>query len=243
MRELFAALMPYQADCERLIQQSLATMARSTIRIFSHDTRANSRDKMRTTTPERPLASIDDRTEAGNDPKVSALVYIAAFALDDGESCASIEQQLPQASKAFKPDSSGNWWIDQAHFAADFAADVPPAVSHFMAVSQPISTNSFTPTRSRRPPGRPSPPGARRPPQTRSINPDGEARPCQDDRSECQPCGLHVSTARNSQAHRRGCHLRTHQSVAIHSRSEFLRSGYVDCKVVISTAPNSTLLK
>jgi hypothetical protein len=145
MRELFAALMPYQADCERLIQQSLATMARSTIRIFSHDTRANSRDKMRTTTPERPLASIDDRTEAGNDPKVSALVYIAAFALDDGESCASIEQQLPQASKAFKPDSSGNWWIDQAHFAADFAADVPPAVSHFMAVSQvPISTNSFT---------------------------------------------------------------------------------------------------
>jgi pimeloyl-ACP methyl ester carboxylesterase len=84
-------------------------------------------------------------TEAGNDPKVSALVYIAAFALDEGESCASIEQALPQASKAFKPDSNGNWWIEQAHFAADFAADIPPAVSHFMAVSQvPISTDSFT---------------------------------------------------------------------------------------------------
>jgi pimeloyl-ACP methyl ester carboxylesterase len=84
-------------------------------------------------------------TEAGNDPKVSALVYIAAFALDDGESCASIEQALPQASKAFKPDSDGNWWIEQAHFSADFAADVPPAVSHFMAISQvPISTDSFT---------------------------------------------------------------------------------------------------
>jgi pimeloyl-ACP methyl ester carboxylesterase len=84
-------------------------------------------------------------TEAGNDPKVSALVYIAAFALDDGESCASIEQALPQASKAFKADSDGNWWIEQAHFAADFAADVPPAVSHFMAQSQvPISTDSFT---------------------------------------------------------------------------------------------------
>src|ERR1700759_1077424 len=75
-------------------------------------------------------------TEAGNDPKVSALVYIAAFALDDGESCASIEQALPQASKAFKADSDGNWWIEQAHFAADFAADVPSAVSHFMAISQ-----------------------------------------------------------------------------------------------------------
>jgi len=84
-------------------------------------------------------------TEAGNDPKVSALVYIAAFALDEGESCASIEQSLPQASKAFKADNEGNWWIEQAHFAADFAADVPPAVSHFMAQSQvPISTDSFT---------------------------------------------------------------------------------------------------
>jgi pimeloyl-ACP methyl ester carboxylesterase len=84
-------------------------------------------------------------TEAGNDPKVSALVYIAAFALDDGESCASIEQALPQASKAFKADSNGNWWIEQQHFAADFAADISPAESHYMAISQvPISTDSFT---------------------------------------------------------------------------------------------------
>ena len=34
-------------------------------------------------------------TEAGNHPNVVALVYIAAFALDEGESCASIEQALP----------------------------------------------------------------------------------------------------------------------------------------------------
>ena len=87
----------------------------------------------------------DGYTEAGNDPKVSALVYIAAFALDDGESCASIEQALPPATKAIKPDSDGNFWIDQGHFAADFAADVPLAVSHFMSQSQvPISTDSFT---------------------------------------------------------------------------------------------------
>ena len=84
-------------------------------------------------------------SEAGNDPNVAALVYIAAFALDEGESCASIEQAVPQASKAFKADSNGNWWIEQPHFAADFAADVSPAVSHFMAISQvPISTDSFT---------------------------------------------------------------------------------------------------
>jgi pimeloyl-ACP methyl ester carboxylesterase len=84
-------------------------------------------------------------SEAGNDPNVAALVYIAAFALDEGDSCASIEQALPQASKAFKPDSNGNWWIEQEHFAADFAADISPAESHYMAISQvPISTDSFT---------------------------------------------------------------------------------------------------
>jgi pimeloyl-ACP methyl ester carboxylesterase len=84
-------------------------------------------------------------TEAGNHPNVAALVYIAAFAPDTGESPATIEQALPQASKAFKPDSQGNWWIEQEHFAADFAADIPEEKAWFMAVSQvPISTDSFT---------------------------------------------------------------------------------------------------
>src|SRR6202161_2971812 len=84
-------------------------------------------------------------SEAGDDPNVAALVYIAAFALDEGESCASIETAMPQASKAFKPDSSGNWWIEKEHFAADSAADIPKEKAAFMAVSQvPISTDAFT---------------------------------------------------------------------------------------------------
>src|ERR1700735_5074446 len=84
-------------------------------------------------------------SETGQDPNFAALVYIAAFALDEGESCASIETAVPQASKAFKPDGNGNWWIEQEHFAADFAADIPPTQAHFMAISQvPISTDSFT---------------------------------------------------------------------------------------------------
>ena len=41
-------------------------------------------------------------TEAGNDPKVAALVYIAAFALDTGESCATIEKALPPATTGIK---------------------------------------------------------------------------------------------------------------------------------------------
>jgi pimeloyl-ACP methyl ester carboxylesterase len=84
-------------------------------------------------------------TEAGNHPKVAALVYIAAFALDEGESCASIEQAVPQASKAFKPDGNNNWWIVEDQFAADFAADIPADKAWFMAISQvPISTDAFT---------------------------------------------------------------------------------------------------
>jgi pimeloyl-ACP methyl ester carboxylesterase len=84
-------------------------------------------------------------TEAGNHPNVKALVYIAAFALDAGESCATIEAAVPQASKAFKADSNGNWWIEQEHFAADFAADLPKDQAQFMAISQvPISTDAFT---------------------------------------------------------------------------------------------------
>jgi pimeloyl-ACP methyl ester carboxylesterase len=113
-------------------------------------------------------------TEAGNNPNVSALVYIAAFALDEGESCASIEQALPQASKAFKPDSNGNWWIEQAHFAADFAADIPTDQSHLMAISQvPISTDSFT-HKVKSPAWKTKPTWYMVATEDRSINPDQE---------------------------------------------------------------------
>ena len=156
-------------------------------------------------------------TEAGNHPKVAALVYIAAFALDEGESCASIEQAVPQASKAFKPDGNGNWWIDEEQFAADFAADIPPEKAWFMAISQvPISTDSFT-HKVTKPAWKTKPTwymvAAARPiDQSGAGADDGEARPRQDRRSECQPCGLHVVPEGSSQAHRRGCHLRARQS-------------------------------
>jgi pimeloyl-ACP methyl ester carboxylesterase len=84
-------------------------------------------------------------TEAGNDPKVAALVYIAAFALDAGESAATIEKALPPASTGIKSTDDGYFYIDPAVFAADFAADVPPAKAAFMAQSQVlISVDAFT---------------------------------------------------------------------------------------------------
>src|SRR5579862_7569164 len=113
-------------------------------------------------------------TEAGNHPDVAALVYIAAFALDEGESCASIETALPQASKAFKPDSNGLWWIEEAHFAADFAADIPREKAEFMAISQvPISTDSFT-HQVKNPAWKHKPTWYMVATEDRSINPDQE---------------------------------------------------------------------
>jgi pimeloyl-ACP methyl ester carboxylesterase len=84
-------------------------------------------------------------TEAGNDPKVAALVYIAAFALDTGESCATIEKALPPATTGIKATDDGYFYIDPAVFHADFAGDVPQAKADFMAISQVlISADSFT---------------------------------------------------------------------------------------------------
>ena len=84
-------------------------------------------------------------TEAGNDPKVAALVYIAAFGLDAGESAATIEKQLPPASTGIKVTDDGYFYIDPAAFHADFAADVPAPKAEFMAESQVlVSADSFT---------------------------------------------------------------------------------------------------
>src|ERR1700722_1192404 len=113
-------------------------------------------------------------TQAGNHTNPKALVYIAAFALDEGESCASIEQAVPQASKAFKADSNGLWWIDEAHFVADFAADIPRDEAEFMAIAQvPISTDSFT-HQVTNPAWRHKPTWYMVASQDRSINPDQE---------------------------------------------------------------------
>jgi pimeloyl-ACP methyl ester carboxylesterase len=84
-------------------------------------------------------------TEAGNDPKVAALVYIAAFALDTGESCATIEKALPPATTGIKATADGYFYIDPAVFHADFAGDVPQTKADFKAISQVlISADSFT---------------------------------------------------------------------------------------------------
>jgi pimeloyl-ACP methyl ester carboxylesterase len=77
-------------------------------------------------------------TEAGNDPKVEALVYIAAFAPDAGESVSSlIKDPLPGAPvPPILPPQGGFLFLDKAKFHASFAADVDAERAAFMADSQ-----------------------------------------------------------------------------------------------------------
>ena len=77
-------------------------------------------------------------TEAGTHPKVAALVYIAAFAPDTGESVSKlIENPAPGAPvPPILPPQEGYLFLDKAKFAASFAADVSPDVAAFMADSQ-----------------------------------------------------------------------------------------------------------
>ena len=77
-------------------------------------------------------------TEAGTDPKVKGLVYIAAFAPDKGESVQSlIANPAPGAPvPPILPPQNGFLFLDRAKFADAFAADVAPAEAAFMADSQ-----------------------------------------------------------------------------------------------------------
>jgi pimeloyl-ACP methyl ester carboxylesterase len=76
-------------------------------------------------------------TEAGTDAKVSALVYIAAFAPDAGESVSSLTAGAPKDSgPPILPPVDGFLLLDKSKFQAAFAADVSADVAAFMADSQ-----------------------------------------------------------------------------------------------------------
>jgi pimeloyl-ACP methyl ester carboxylesterase len=77
-------------------------------------------------------------TEAGNDPKVSKLVYITAFAADKGESVASLIKDPPPGAPVppILPPQDGYLFLDRTRFADSFAADVDTEKAAFMADSQ-----------------------------------------------------------------------------------------------------------
>jgi len=77
-------------------------------------------------------------TEAGNDPRVVGLVYIAAFAPDRGESVSSLIKSAPAGAPVppILPPVDGYLLLDKAKFPASFAGDVSAEEAAFMADSQ-----------------------------------------------------------------------------------------------------------
>jgi pimeloyl-ACP methyl ester carboxylesterase len=86
-------------------------------------------------------------TEAGTDPRVKGLVYIAAFAPDKGESVQTLIANPPPGAPLppLLPPQNGFLFLDRAKFAGAFAADVAPDKAAFMADSQvPWSVNALS---------------------------------------------------------------------------------------------------
>ena len=79
-------------------------------------------------------------TEAGNHPKVAALVYIAGFVPDQGESVETLVGTFPpgepNAGDAILPPQEGFLFLDREKFHEQFAGDLSADEAAFMADSQ-----------------------------------------------------------------------------------------------------------
>jgi pimeloyl-ACP methyl ester carboxylesterase len=83
-------------------------------------------------------------TVAGSDPKVKALVYVAALQPDVGETSAEVAPSK-EAGNDLRPAKDGFIFLDPAKFAADVGADLPKATAEFMGRSQmPILGAAFS---------------------------------------------------------------------------------------------------
>jgi pimeloyl-ACP methyl ester carboxylesterase len=81
-------------------------------------------------------------TEAGNDPHVVGLVYVAAHAPDAGETEASNASRIPAAGRDAIKRANGMSFIDPARFATEFAGDLPLAEAEFEARAQAYTASS-----------------------------------------------------------------------------------------------------
>jgi pimeloyl-ACP methyl ester carboxylesterase len=82
---------------------------------------------------------------ATGNANVKALVYVAAFAPEDGEPIGAFVEKYPSAlGSALRPDAAGFLYIDRSRFRDIFARDVTPSDAGVMAAAQkPIIGSVF----------------------------------------------------------------------------------------------------
>lgn len=116
-------------------------------------------------------------TDVGNDPKVVGLVYVAAHALDTGETEVANGKRYPSATsktKDIRKTPDGFTYLDPARYPADFAADLPKAQAEFEANGQELTAASVFSTPAGVPAWRSKPSWYAVAQSDRIINPDLE---------------------------------------------------------------------
>ena len=79
-----------------------------------------------------------------NNPNVTGLVYIAAFAPDEGQSLSTFVNPANFPKELFMPDSGGFIYLNPKIFRENFAQDVDPAEANIMAITQkPFHQSNF----------------------------------------------------------------------------------------------------
>jgi pimeloyl-ACP methyl ester carboxylesterase len=101
-------------------------------------------------------------TEAGNDPKVAGLAYVAALAPSEGESVASVTKPFPPAplGSEVRADAGGFLMLTPKGIAEDFAQDLPDNEKQLLMATQGPQQQLSLGPQSRPPRGGPSHPGA-----------------------------------------------------------------------------------
>ncbi|MFD8015300.1 alpha/beta hydrolase [Streptomyces sp. NPDC058955] len=116
-------------------------------------------------------------TEAGDLPNVTALVYVAAFAPDAGESPGGLSQEMPPAAlDNIAPDSDGYLWIRPEAFRESFAQDLSADEALVMAVTQKAPLGSTFGDSVTAPAWRSKPVWYQLSTEDRMIHPDNERR-------------------------------------------------------------------
>lgn len=116
-------------------------------------------------------------TEMGDQANIAALVYIAAFAPDAGESPGGITQQQPPAAMAnIAPDSDGYLWIKPDKFHESFCQDLTADEGLVMAVTQKAPLGSTFGNNITAPAWKKKPCWYQISSQDRMIHPDNEKR-------------------------------------------------------------------
>jgi len=114
-------------------------------------------------------------SEAGNDPKVSALVYVAARAPDAGEDFGALAAKFPKPpASAGVIKTDGFFWLSEQAFLRDFAGDVEPSRARALYAVQGRGADALPTTKTTTAAWKVKPTWYQVSTEDRTINPDLE---------------------------------------------------------------------